>query len=791
MTNPKFYKLESNGKPNSIEGSYAFGLGLFPTLMSVTALKYKEYNITRHLNQNSNENKTYNSGQNSSYIQPKLNNTSNKKIKNSTGLNKNINNLKINKNSKAQNDNKKDTHSKINKRSEFLDNHSEEKYYELKAEMKSLLGSSHHNNYNYKRKENKFINFNSESFSPLNDNEEEIKSPLDDDSEDSGKENISNEEEIQDFDESNNIQENNESRLNHDNMFALRHSINSFNKENLNSNSIFNGLLKKNLIFGNDNNNENGKLETYDFSQGDDFINDSLYELNLDSSSKTVERHESNNNYAKNNTNNSQNITKSSHNNYLKSNSTNKIITKINLNIIKNLTYYSDPLKSPLLMNLNHQSTKNLLDYSLSTPMIPSVSDLQGFSKKYGIAELKSCDGAMHMIDSNLKKNEEKISDIIRRIYNAYNVDNLFRLYRNITKDFYFLNNFTEAYQANYFRDNRNITKYTLSKTFHNLLKEFRSLKVYDIYYGDEKGYLYRAVLTPLIENFLKQVKKQINMEYENVLKIMYFYNKHKELRMDFLDNYKKISVVALEDNIFWAFFKLIKIISGKKHDIPIRSAAVSLEFYKNKMDLNLTDFIITNAHLVEKKNATKSTKIKKFEKKEKLKNQGNDNSNTSMNNHSNLVDTGKNEKKSKKKEEDIKKRSSLVYSNFKNINSTKNIEEKNNKNEKKKNNKIDNKLKPKKFEITNENVKRYLNSYYSSKLYSMKMYYNQELILDLSLTEFDNKFKKYIVDKEEFRDFCFPNGIDIWFIVCLTLFTFLVFQFLLIACIYTLKESK
>lgn len=76
-----------------------------------------------------------------------------------------------------------------------------------------------------------------------------------------------------------------------------------------------------------------------------------------------------------------------------------------------------------------------------------------------------------------------------------------------------------------------------------------------------------------------------------------------------------------------------------------------------------------------------------------------------------------------------------------------------------------------------------------NSNLYYIKVYYNHELIFDQSYLAFRDKLKEFIVDKEELRDFCFPPKTDIWLIICITLFACVVFQLLVIACLYTIKH--
>ena len=80
-------------------------------------------------------------------------------------------------------------------------------------------------------------------------------------------------------------------------------------------------------------------------------------------------------------------------------------------------------------------------------------------------------------------------------------------------------------------------------------------------------------------------------------------------------------------------------------------------------------------------------------------------------------------------------------------------------------------------------------NKFNNPNLYYVKVYFNHELIFDQSYLAFREKLKEFIVNKEELREFCFPPKTDIWLIICMALFTCLVFQLLIIACLYTIKN--
>jgi hypothetical protein len=89
-----------------------------------------------------------------------------------------------------------------------------------------------------------------------------------------------------------------------------------------------------------------------------------------------------------------------------------------------------------------------------------------------------------------------------------------------------------------------------------------------------------------------------------------------------------------------------------------------------------------------------------------------------------------------------------------------------------------------------NVNLMQDLNrKFRNPNLYSIKVYFNHELIFDQSYLAFRDKLKEFIVDKDELRDFCFPPKTDIWLIICIALFASIVFQLLVIACLYTIKH--
>jgi len=70
----------------------------------------------------------------------------------------------------------------------------------------------------------------------------------------------------------------------------------------------------------------------------------------------------------------------------------------------------------------------------------------------------------------------------------------------------------------------------------------------------------------------------------------------------------------------------------------------------------------------------------------------------------------------------------------------------------------------------------------------NIKLNGNLEIVVPFSV--FKQKVETSLLSMEEIENFCFPTRLDLGLIVCLILFTLIIFQLLLIACIYTLRNS-
>jgi hypothetical protein len=70
----------------------------------------------------------------------------------------------------------------------------------------------------------------------------------------------------------------------------------------------------------------------------------------------------------------------------------------------------------------------------------------------------------------------------------------------------------------------------------------------------------------------------------------------------------------------------------------------------------------------------------------------------------------------------------------------------------------------------------------------NIKINSNLEIVVPFSV--FKEKVETGLLSFEEIENFCFPTRLDLGLIVCLILFTLIIFQLLIIACIYTLRNS-
>lgn len=400
--------------------------------------------------------------------------------------------------------------------------------------------------------------------------------------------------------------------------------------------------------------------------------------------------------------------------------------------IMKNQFYFWKNMKTKEAKKLYFDKIKS------SIPIVPSFSSMQGYSKKFGVSDLNSCEGAKKLIDAEVQNNKENTNYFINSLNDILNVDHIFSINKNLEKDFKFFDNFANAYFANIGIDNKNISQYRIPKIGENILERFLSFKASDIYYGDEKGFNYRAVISPFIKKFKKFYEKIIDHEFNSLLKIMDIYNKKKIIRLDLLDDYKKVSVFAIDEEIFWGFLKYISILENKNMKIPFKSSGVSFELYKEKNDFDLVAFIEKNSHLVktyedfiseenEKENDLFARKNKDFD-----------------------IEKIKKEKVNAKRQ------------------------------------------KVKKLTISDKNVLNLLHEKFTNKdLFSVKFYQEQNLIFDIDIREFDKKMNKILISEEEIRNFCLPKKTNYWYVVSTGLTILFILLVLIIAFFYMVRGDN
>jgi hypothetical protein len=300
-------------------------------------------------------------------------------------------------------------------------------------------------------------------------------------------------------------------------------------------------------------------------------------------------------------------------------------------------------------------------------------------------------------------------------------------------KDFNFINNFTESYYANIGIYNKNISNYRLPKRIENILDDFSNFKAFDIYYGDNKGYSYRAVISPFLNKFKDFYNNLILHEYNSIKKIMKIYNKDKILRLDLLNDYTKFSLFNVKEEIFWAFLKYLRIIYDEDIKIPLKPSGIAFEVYKKKIDFDLADFVKNNSHFIKT--------IDKYEEEIKL-----DNDIFARINSDSLNDSTEDEKKTNKG----------------------------------------------KINISTINDREILNSlrknFFNKDMFSIKLYHNENIIFDLSINDFEKKIGNVLLTNDEIKDFCKPNKYKIWFYIFLIV-TFLIFiELIMIVYFYLTK---
>jgi hypothetical protein len=403
-------------------------------------------------------------------------------------------------------------------------------------------------------------------------------------------------------------------------------------------------------------------------------------------------------------------------------------------------------------------------------PMVPSHTPIQAFSRDYGISDLSICKGAQEYIKRNTEMNRIKAEKIISKIQSKFNLHHYFKIPLKTIITPELMKNLTLAFFSNYNTNNKNITQMYIPKNIKALILEFNDLQIYGNLFGDKHNYIARAVLTPYAEQFLKNVNDEIDHEYKSIVKSMKKYYKHGKLDLNPLGEFKKLDFFFPDQQIFWAMMAFLSKLKGEQISIPLTPAGVSFELSKIKMNqFNLTEYLLNYNQFI-----YTGDKIAKKKSNQTMMSGG---MNSEISNSAPALNRSISTNKDKKKKG--KEKDSKDTKDIKDVKDSKN---------KKKNQEWEMNAN---FIINNNvNLMQDLNrKFRNPNLYSVKVYFNHELIFDQSYLAFRDKLLEFIVNKDELRDFCFPPKTDIWLMICIVLFACIVFQLLVVACLYTIKN--
>jgi len=83
--------------------------------------------------------------------------------------------------------------------------------------------------------------------------------------------------------------------------------------------------------------------------------------------------------------------------------------------------------------------------------------------------------------------------------------------------------------------------------------------------------------------------------------------------------------------------------------------------------------------------------------------------------------------------------------------------------------------------------MKKYIGN---SKAFGVDVIFGNDVIKSMSFDEFKYKVKQATLEFKEIKAFCFPVSIDLGLIVCIILFSAIIFELLVIACIFTVRNG-
>ena len=75
-------------------------------------------------------------------------------------------------------------------------------------------------------------------------------------------------------------------------------------------------------------------------------------------------------------------------------------------------------------------------------------------------------------------------------------------------------------------------------------------------------------------------------------------------------------------------------------------------------------------------------------------------------------------------------------------------------------------------------------------KKFSINLYIDDQMITHVAFSDFKAMIEKDLVDHIELKNFCFPKSLVYFYLICLILISFIIFELLVLACIYSLRYA-